>query len=219
MASRCSSLFASPRKSRGGALLPGMAVLLPAILVHLPQPASALNWSWSFTRAATATRPAISSYGTITTTDTPDANGFFTITGLTGVRNNVPITGLLPPDTAIPGNCISASNCFKSDNLLQRSSGAPSAPQLTVHGFGISLADGTYANYYYADFLNPRSHREYFSAPPFGFIPPGPEDSELRGTFRAATAPGPLPLAGALLGWSWARRLRQRGKATILSKL
>lgn len=181
---------------------------LASIAVLMPRPAAALSWSWSYSREADAQGSAISSRGTITTTDTPDAAGFFTITGLSGVRNNVAITGLLPTNTAIPGNCVNATKCFESDNLLRRSVG--NTPQLTKHGFNVSLADGTYANYFFADFLTPQAYVEYFSAPPFGFIPPGPEDSELPGRLEAAPAPGPLPLTGALLGWGWAHRLRQR---------
>ena len=44
--------------------------------------------------------------------------------------------GLQPAGTAVPGN-----EPFAVDNLVRTA-----APQLTVHGFGFSLANGDYAN-------------------------------------------------------------------------
>lgn len=190
--------------------LPRQALMALALTPHLllPLPTQAIQWRWRFERPADANGPAVLANGILLTTNLSDSSGFFTITSLAGERNGVAITSLLPAGTAIPGNCTNASTCFTGDNLL-RSAG--SAPQLTSHGFGVGFADGTFANYFHASFLTPPVDMEYFSAPPFGFIPPASEDSELPGVFHATTpVPGPLPLGGALLSLGWARRLRKR---------
>lgn len=188
-------------------VLPSFFIFFSAALAATTaQPASALTWDWSFQRNAT---PSVNSFGQLNTSDIPDSQGFFTITEVTGERNSVPITSFIPTGSPIPGNC--GKNCFNSDNLLSSSD-----PQLTTHGFGVGFADGTFANYFFASFLKPQTYLEYFSAPPFAPLPPGKEDSELAGLFRAspvAPVPGPLPIAGAWLSWSFARQLRRRQRA------
>lgn len=177
----------------------------------IPLTASALSWNWRYERPADPSGPAVQALGQLITTDTPDANGFYTITAVTGQRNSVLITSFLPTGVAIPGNCSSVSSCYESDNILRLLGSGEG--QLTTHGFGVGLADGTYANYFFADFLTPKVYVEYFSAPPFSLLPPGPEDTELAGLFRAEPVPGPWPLAGVLCGWSWGRKLRERLRA------
>lgn len=145
------------------------------------------------------------------TTASPDANGFYTITAVTGQRNSVGITSFIPTGASIPGNCSTVSSCYESDNLVRLLGGGEG--QLTTHGFGVGFADGTFSNYFFASFLTPKVYLEYFSAPPFATLPPGPEDSELAGVFQAQPVPGPLSLAGVWVGRRWARRLRLRQRS------
>ncbi len=152
-----------------------------AIASSAPAHASLL-WNWSYSGSG------ISANGTLTTADTADAQGFYQIIGISGSRNGQTITGLQPTGTPIPGN-----EPFAVDNLI-----SVSGPQLTGNGFGYSLADGTFANPFFADFLSPASQLEFFSAPPFtpGI---GPEDSELPVRFTA-TIPEPATAFLVLTG-------------------
>ena len=117
-------------------------------------------WTWSYSE------PGISASGTLTTDDAANADGFFPITGISGARNGVAITALQPAGTAIPGN-----EPFAVDNLIRAG-----GPQLTGSGFGFALADGTFANAFFADFLTPPGYLEFFSAPPFASGVIGPEE-------------------------------------------
>jgi hypothetical protein len=195
------------------AVLVGMT----AIVAASPLPASALTWNWSYVRAADPSGPAVEASGQLITTNSPDINEFYTITAVTGQRNAVAITSFIPTGSSIPGNCDTVSSCYESDNLV-RLLGVGEG-QLTTHGFGVSLADGTFANYFFASFLSPKVYLEYFSAPPFAPLPPGPEDSELVGAFLAQPVPGPLPLAGVVMGLRWSRRLRQRQRLRPVSRV
>jgi hypothetical protein len=94
---------------------------------------NAHEWRWSYHGKGVAA-------GTFTTGDTPNADGFYEITGIKGEANGVSIAGLQPPQTSIPGN-----DGYPVDNLVRTE-----APQLSVHGFGYALADGTYVNPFYA---------------------------------------------------------------------
>lgn len=192
----------------GPVRLTALAAGISVVLGTIPLPAAALTWNWSYERAVDSSGPAVQALGQITTTDSPDLNGFYSITAVTGQRNTVKITSFISTGLSIPGNCSSLSSCYESDNLLRILGGGEA--QLTTHGFGVGLEDGTYANYFFADFLSPKVYLEYFSAPPFAVLPPGPEDGELAGLFQAQPVPGPWPLAGALFGWGWGRKLRQR---------
>ena len=140
-------------------------------------------WNWSYSGTG------IDASGTFTTNDTPNAQGFYQITGITGTRNGGAIIELQPTGTPIPGN-----EPYAVDNLV---SAGP--VQLTAHGFGFSTAAGTYANPFYADFLAPPGYLEFFSAPPFAPGKPGPEDSELPVTFTASLATETPEPASALL--------------------
>lgn len=175
-----------------------------------PLPAQALSWSWSFSRAADAQGPAVDAGGELITDDVADANGDYTLLNVVGQRNGVPIQSLLPNGSVAPGNCTLSGTCFAADNLLRR--GVGGAGQLTKHGFNVALADGSYANYFWASFLSPPAYREFYSTPPFDPIPATglvPPDTELNGAFRATPAPGPLPLLGLLAAWRHARTLRR----------
>lgn len=196
-----------PALLRHAAPLP-LAALLAAALVTMPQPAFALSWQWRFDRIDA---PMVEAFGELLTTETPNNDGWYTITGINGERNMVAITSFIPAGASVPGNCESVNHCYTSDNLLRLED---AKPQLTKNGFGVGFADNTYANYFFADFWTPLpSSVEFYSVPPFGFLPPGPEDSEVPGVFHASPVPGPWPLAAASMGWGWSRQLRRRQSA------
>ena len=178
--------------------------LLIAWALAAAGPAEAsLLWTWSYSDAG------ISASGTLTTDDAANADGFFPITGISGARNGVAITALQPAGTAIPGN-----EPFLVDNLIRAG-----GPQLTGNGFGFALADGTFANAFFADFLTPPGYLEFFSAPPFASGVIGPEDSERPVAFTARVpepATAMLVLVGCL-GLLAARRVGRRGAAPAAS--
>jgi hypothetical protein len=128
----------------------------------------ALLWTWSYRGEG------ISARGTLKTTDTADADGFYLITAIAGERNGETITGLQPTGTPIPGN-----EPFAVDNLIRAE-----GPELTGNGFGYALEDGTYASPFFADFRVLEIYLEIFSAPPFG-PETRSEDSELPVDFAA----------------------------------
>jgi hypothetical protein len=111
--------------------------------------AQALEWRWSYSGEG------VSALGTFVTKDKPDADGFYEITSIGGEANGVPIAGLEPPRTSIPGN-----EGYPVDNLVRTG-----APQLSVHGFGYRLADGTYANPFYAAHFAKPGDYAFFSDP------------------------------------------------------
>ena len=173
-----------------------IAWFLAASLAPAQPAAASLVWTWSYSEAG------ISASGTLTTDDAANAAGFFPITGISGSRNGVAITALQPAGTAIPGN-----EPFLVDNMIRAG-----APQLTGNGIGFALADGTFANAFFADFATPPSYLEFFSAPPFASGVVGPEDSERPVAFTARIsepAPAMLFVVGCL-GLLAANRLRPR---------
>ena len=163
-----------------------VAALLTALSAFAPmRAAEATAWTWSLSG------DGFGAAGTFTTTDTPDSSGFVQVTGITGSRGGVPITGLQPAGTAVPGNA-----GYPVDNLL-RAAGTSEAPQLTAEGFGFALADGTYANPFYADFRSPPAYYEFSSFPPFGAA----SYSEVPVTFAAAPVPEPASLTLLVSGF------------------
>ena len=111
--------------------------------------AEASEWRWSYEGQD------VTASGAFTTKDAPNADGFYEITGIKGEANGVAIAGLQPPGTSIPGN-----DGYPVDNLVRTA-----APQLSMHGFGYALADGTYANPFYgAHFAKPDTYA-FFSDP------------------------------------------------------
>jgi hypothetical protein len=146
-----------------------LGLLIAWVLAAAAPAEASLLWTWSYSDAG------ISASGTLTTDDAANADGFFPITGVLGARNGVAITALQPAGTAIPGN-----EPFLVDNLIRAG-----GPQLTGNGFGFALADGTFANAFYADFLTPPGYREFFSVPPFASGVVGPGDSERPVAFTA----------------------------------
>lgn len=162
-----------------------MGGLVAAAIAAAQAPAqAALTWNWEYSA------PGISAGGSLTTADVADGAGYFSITGISGQRNGIAITGLQPAGTSIPGN-----EPFAVDNLV-----GEAGFLLTTNGFGFALADGTYANPFHAEFLPSLGYMEFFSAAPFavGAINAGPEDSEIEISFRAAIARTTVPEPGAL---------------------
>ena len=154
--------------------LGGPLAVLAAMTVNPAQ--ASLNWNWSYSG------DGITADGRFITDDTPDALGFYLITSITGTRNGTAITALQPTGTPIPGN-----EPFAVDNLV-----GLDGPQLTHNGFGYAIAGGTYANPFFADFLDPARYLEFFSAPPFTGGS-GTEDSELPISFSATLTTIPEP--------------------------
>jgi hypothetical protein len=142
-----------------------LSFLVVALLVTLP--AKAVEWRWSYQGEGAAAS------GVFTTKDTPNADGFYEITGIKGEANGVAITGLQPAGTSIPGN-----DGYPVDSLLRTE-----APQLSLHGFGYALADGTYANPFYGDHFVPPGVYAFFSDPAHK------KTSEPLVTFKATKAP------------------------------
>jgi hypothetical protein len=124
-----------------------LALVIAAALVALP--AEALEWRWSYQGEGVAAS------GAFTTKDAPNADGFYEITGMTGAANGVAITALQPVGTSIPGN-----DGYPVDNFVR-----PDAPQLTLHGFGYALANGTYANPFYGAHFAKPDYYAFFSDP------------------------------------------------------
>jgi hypothetical protein len=117
-----------------------------ALMAHSAEPS---EWRWSYQGEG------VTASGSFTTLDTPNADGFYEITGIAGEANGVAIAGLQPPGTSIPGN-----DGYPVDDLVRTE-----GPQLTLHGFGYALANGTYANPFYgAHFANP-GYYAFFSDP------------------------------------------------------
>jgi hypothetical protein len=127
-----------------------------------------LLWDWSYSGAG------ISASGTFTTGDTASAAGRFLITGISGSRNGVAIVGLQPTGTAIPGNAP-----YAVDNQV-----GADTPQLSGAGFGFALADGTFANPFFADDRSPKTFLEFFSAAGA----PGRDNSERPIGFNASVS-------------------------------
>jgi hypothetical protein len=128
----------------------GLALVIAAALVVLP--AEALEWRWSYQGEG------VTASGAFTTTDTPNADSFYAITGIKGEANGIAITGLQPAGTSIPGN-----DGYPVDGFVRTE-----APQLSLHGFGFALADGTYANPFYGDHFVPPGVYAFFSDPKNG---------------------------------------------------
>jgi len=95
---------------------------------------ASVQWRWSYQGQG------VSASGTFATRDEPNADGFYEITGIGGEADGAAITSLNQAGTAIPGN-----EGYPVDNLVRMD-----RPQLTIHGFGFKIANGTYANPFFA---------------------------------------------------------------------
>jgi len=101
---------------------------------------ASLLWRW------TCRGHGFHAAGGFTTTDQPNADGFYEITSIEGHANGVAIVGLQKAGTSIPGN-----EGYPVDSLVRLK-----RPQLTKDGFGFALANKTYANPFYgAHFAKP----------------------------------------------------------------
>jgi hypothetical protein len=126
-----------------------LALALVSLAALIACPANALEWRWSYSGEEVAAS------GVFTTKDAPNADGFYEITSIKGEMNGVGITGLQPAGTSIPGN-----DGYPVDGLIRTE-----APQLSLHGFGYALADGTHANPFYGDHFVPPGVYAFFSDP------------------------------------------------------
>src|SRR3954452_2102361 len=153
----------------------GLLIGIAAFAV--PAHASTL-WSWNYSGAG------ITASGTFTTLDSPNPQGGYLITAITGARNGQTITALQPTGTWIPGN-----EPYAVDNLVFAGPG----PELTKAGFGFALADGTYSNPFHADFLPTPEYLEFYS------MPDSDSSTELGVVFSATLVSTPEPATFALL--------------------
>jgi hypothetical protein len=126
-----------------------LALWLLVCAALILESAEALEWRWSYHGEGVAAS------GTFVTADSPDADGFYEITGITGEANGVKITGLQPAGTAVPGN-----DGYPVDNRVRTE-----APQLSKDGFGYTMADGTYANPFYGAHFAKPDYYAFFSDP------------------------------------------------------
>jgi hypothetical protein len=142
---------------------------------------AALTWKWGYTGAG------VDAWGTMTTTDVADSEGFFEITGITGVRNGDAIISLQPTGTSIPGN-----EPFVVDNLIKASG------ELSGDGFGYGTQSGSFANVFFADWASPAGVIE------FATRPSAQATSELPVTFRFVSSVRPSRLQ-QLADWCFLR--------------
>lgn len=169
-----------------------------AALLASTAPASAAVFNWTYTGTITSGGAAVNSAGTITTTDTTSTvagRQAYTVTGITGTRNGVDITGLAPAFPTIFGG---------ADNFLFVT-GLP----FTDLGVSFSLANGTFANL----FLDDVSTGEYFATNLAGST--GRTNAIGVFTYSAANAAVPEPATWAmmLLGFgAMGYAVRRRGK-------
>ncbi|MFL5257795.1 MAG: hypothetical protein ACJ8AI_33940 [Rhodopila sp.] len=120
----------------------------PFSLNGRPPPQALLLWEWGYNGSD------VVADGTLVSTRSPNAEGYYQILGVTGSRNGAPIVGLEPNGNAIPGN-----EGYPVDNLISAKG------SLTVNGFGYKTVDKSYANPYYANYLTPPIYQEVFTQP------------------------------------------------------
>lgn len=152
--------------------------------------AGSLTWDWRFSLLGSESSSPVLS-GTFTTGDTPDADGFYEITALTGNRLGVEIVSLQATGTAIPDNAL-----YPVDNRIRP---ADRGGQITKAGFGYGLANGWFENPFLATWELPDLvYYAFLTKPPFGTQDPQTEEPQV--SFEASIrVPEPLS-AGLLLG-------------------
>lgn len=176
-----------------------LAAFATIALTATPATASKL-WNWDYSGSG------ITAHGTFATVESPNPNGGYLITGITGTRNGKTITGLQAPGTSIPGN-----EPYTVDNLVFLGPG----PQLTSHGFGFAISGRDYSNPFYADFLPTPKYLEFFSMPPFKSGAVAFDHTELPVQFSATPVPIPEPASYALVFGALAvASVRSRSKAS-----
>ncbi len=155
------------------------------------QQASATAWNWSYSGSG------VTAGGSLLTSDAPDADGYYQILSIAGNRNGDSIVDLYPARSAIPGN-----EPYAIDNLIRISG----SDQITLEGFGYSLASGAHANPFFADFLSPPTYSEVFTQ--------GSTFSEQPISFNAAPVPEPSAIAlvvSGLIAVAFSRLASRRG--------
>lgn len=165
------------RAGRHGRALPSSLPLLLCLLALACGSSSrdSLTWDWSFVRGEEGSGQVTAS-GTFATGRTPDDEGFYEITAITGRSGGVPIISLQPAGTAVPDN-----EGYPVDNRVR-----PPHPegQLSKAGFGYGLADGSFENPFLATWELPTVvYMVFGSNPPFGATPPNTQESTV--VFRA----------------------------------
>ena len=130
-------------------------------------------WQWQFQGAEIDGKPVQAS-GTLQTTETPDADGWYKVQSIDGSRNGIEITGLFQAGKAVPGNIDpSTHRPYEGDNRI-RPPGATGESQLDQHGIQFALEDGSYSNVFYASFLEPPAYLDFHSKPPYPVGDVGP---------------------------------------------
>jgi hypothetical protein len=160
-----------------------LVALGSGVLITVSGSATApLQWTWQYTGSG------IFASGTLTTNDVANAAGYFQIIAITGSRNGVAIVRLQPTGTAIPGN-----EPYAVDNLISQN-----GQHLTDNGIGFALADGTFANPFFAHTRAPPTYLEFLSTPRSVPGSASATHSELPVTFTAAlTKPAGSPAANS----------------------
>lgn len=171
------------RSDRGGNRRINRAALARSQRRH-ERASEPLHWSWSYEASQPgASCSDLKASGTLITDHDADGDGVYKVLGIQGRRNGVKITGLVPAGTAIPGNIDPLTGIpYNVDNRIQPArSGQPGqvSPQgqLSSHGIGFSLADGTYSNIFLATYLDPPSYFDFHTQAPFpaGLVAPNTE--------------------------------------------
>ncbi len=119
-----------------------MKLVLPiALMASLAAGGAEASTKWTWT----CTGPDFEAKGEFVTVDTPDADGFYAITAVTGEANGAAITKLQPAGSAIPGN-----EGWPVDDRVRATE-----PQLSHSGFGFAVADGSHVNPFYGKRFKP----------------------------------------------------------------
>jgi hypothetical protein len=162
----------SPRNRLAPLLAP--LAMLTGLVVSAEAHAD-VKWVWQYAEVGAL------ACGTFQTTDAPNSDGYFEIVSITGHRGDDQITSLVPAGTSIPGN-----EPYIVDNLIKPTRTA----QLTLDGFGYSLASGTYANPYYHESASRTGYLEVYITPTsFAEVPVEFKATPLQGKgFNAALA-------------------------------
>ncbi len=138
-----------------------------------------LRWDWSYEASPPeAPGAGLKARGTLITDNDPDGDGFYEVLRIEGRRNGVRITGLVPAGSSIPGNVDAVTGiAYSVDNKIQLGSNCRQQGQMTSHGIGFALADGSFSNLFFASYLNPPVYIDFHTEPPFpaGLVAPNSE--------------------------------------------
>ena len=171
-----------------------------AVLALQSNPAQAITtWNWSFTTNIADQYGS----GTFTTADVvPTAGVTYPITAISGTYNRA---GTIY-------NILGLSTDVGADNTFQWNGTSSSPIIATYDGISFQVSDGVIASdvkMYYDNFSS--NDFEPISETTTSF--PGSDGSV--STSSLNPVPGPLPLFGAAVAYSWSRRLRRRIAAEV----